>query len=131
MSIYHLLHFVPDLLMGTRFTIGAAVQIDDRWVWVEAPRLPPAEYLGPRKQLLLEMALDRLRREPGAARPEFAFPEDFDPRAPPAPRMSLLGNHFHASIPQPLPAEEPDPVRWARANCLPRPHQGAGAGVGR
>ncbi len=119
-ATYHLLHFVPDLTTGTRFTLGAVVGQEGSWSWVEAPQLPPQGYLAARKQALLTLGLERLRREPEAGLPRFAFPVETDPRSPPIPRLSHLGNHFHAAAPQSLPNQEPDPMAWVRDNCLPQ-----------
>lgn len=120
-SSYHLLHFLPDLTTGTRFTVGAVVQVGESWAWVEAPLLPPSAYLGSKKQALLELALARLRRSPQAGLPQVAFPAEIDPRNPPTPRLSHLGNHFRASPPFDLPEQEADPETWVRQSSLPRP----------
>lgn len=119
-ATYHLLHFVPDLTTGTRFTLGAVVTQEGRSCWVEAPQLPPMSYLTTQKQVLLTLGLERLRREPAAGLPRAAFPEEIDPRAPLLPRLSHLGNHFHSASPQPLPSQEIDPIAWVRNNCLPQ-----------
>jgi hypothetical protein len=119
-TTYHLLHFVPDLTTGTRFTLGAVLGQGGDWRWVEAPQLPPSSYLAVRKQALLKLGLERLRREPEAGLPRFAFPERYDPRSPPTPRLSHLGNHFHVAPPRPLPDETTDPAAWVRDNCLPQ-----------
>jgi hypothetical protein len=119
-NTYHLLHFIPDLTTGTRFTLGAVVAEGGAWRWVEAGLLPPTSHLSPKKQAVLELGLQRLRREPTAGLPQDDFPEDFDLRRPPLPRLSHLGNHFHTDIPQVLPEEISEPARWIQQNRLPR-----------
>jgi len=118
---YHLVYFTPDLVTRTRFTVGAVVQLEGTWRWVEAPLLPSADYLGGGKQTLLEMGLEWLRGQPEAGLPQVAFPEPVDPRAPPLPRMNHLGNHFHTDVPLTLPGAAADPTGWLRQHSLPNP----------
>jgi hypothetical protein len=44
-GMYHIVFYVPDLLTGTRFTLGATVETAEGYRWIEAELLPPASYL--------------------------------------------------------------------------------------
>ncbi len=119
---YYLLHFVPDLATGTRFTIGAVVRSGELLRWVEAPQLPPSDYLSPKLQHILKLALEELPEEPEGGLPRQPFPEDAVNSKPGRwpPRLSNLGNHFHVEAPQPLPAQLGDPLAWLRDSRLPQ-----------
>ena len=128
MRLYYLLHFVPDLLTGTKLTIGAIVESDGGgWDWVEAPLLPPEDFLRPNSHALLTLVLQHISSVPEDGLPEHPFPADAASQRPgtwPA-RMSNLGNHFHVDAPQRTPARAEDPVAWVREHCLPDAREGA------
>jgi len=123
-ATYYLLHFVPDLEHGTRFTIGAVLDQGGALTWAQALHQPPADYLRPGSRALLELVLPHLPDDPRGGLPVTPFPLEASTQRPGTwpPRLSNLGNHFRVEAPRPIPEwAMDDPVSWLRERCLPRP----------